>query len=131
MWCRDVNENHVIDSNQWAREYFDRKLGSYKKASSLQEQEFRRSRPLKTLKHRFEILKNTLAFQKFASTVEPRLTATSVIRSPHYHGQCFLAWQKGNTISYKKPSLIRSPVNTANGHILKSQTVQSFIISPH
>ena len=29
MWCRDVNENHVIDFNQWARAYFDRELRSY------------------------------------------------------------------------------------------------------
>ena len=28
MWCRDVNENHVIDFNQWARAYFDRELRS-------------------------------------------------------------------------------------------------------
>ena len=29
MWCRDVNENHVIDFNQWARAYFDSELRSY------------------------------------------------------------------------------------------------------
>ena len=29
MWCREVNENHVIDFNQWARAYFDRDLRSY------------------------------------------------------------------------------------------------------
>ena len=64
-------------------------------------------------------------------TVELRLTATSVIRSPRYNGQFFLTRRKGHTISFKKkPSLIRSPVNTANGHILKSQTVQSLMFSP-
>ena len=53
--------------------------------------------------------------------VEPHLTATLVKRSPRYNG---------HTFSYKKPLLIPSPVNTANGHILKSQIVKSFIISP-
>ena len=53
-------------------------------------------------------------------------SATSVIRSPRYYSQTaapYFFWLK------KKP-LIRSPVNTANGHILKSQTVESFIILP-
>ena len=36
----------------------------------------------------------------------------------------FFARQNGRTFSYKK-----TLVNTANGHILKSQTVESFIIS--
>ena len=40
-----------------------------------------------------------------------------------FYGHFFLSQQNGHTISYKKPSLKRSPVNTANGHILKSQTV--------
>ena len=40
----------------------------------------------------------------------------------------FLARQNGHRFPYKKPSLIRSPVNTANGHLLKSQIVESFII---
>ena len=55
-----------------------------------------------------------------------RLTATSVITGN------FLAWQNGHTISYKKNkiSLMRSPVDTAIGHILKSQTELSFTISP-
>ena len=43
-----------------------------------------------------------------------------VIRSPRYYDQFF---RPG------KP-LTRSPINTVNGHILKSQTVESVIISP-
>ena len=35
-------------------------------------------------------------------TVEPRLTATSLIRSPRYFGHFFLARQNGHTFSYKK-----------------------------
>ena len=50
-------------------------------------------------------------------TAEPRLTTTSVIRSPRYYGHYYLAaWQNGQTFfcKKKKPSLIRSPVDTAN-----------------
>ena len=45
---------------------------------------------------------------------------------------CFLAWQNCHTFSYKKkPLLLWSPINTVNGHIMKSQTVESLLISPH
>ena len=60
-------------------------------------------------------------------TVEPTL----VIKSPCYYGQFFLAWQKSQTFSNEKRLLIRSPINVANGHILKSQAVASFTTSPH
>ena len=44
-------------------------------------------------------------------TVEPRLTVTSLIRSPRYYGQfLFAAKQSGHTFSCKKPSLIRPNV---------------------
>ena len=72
------------------------------------------------------ILSETLSFVTKDITVEPRLTVTSVIQSSRFYGHIFLAWQNGHTISYKKPSLIRSPINTANGHILNSQTVIDF-----
>ena len=35
-------------------------------------------------------------------TVEPRLTVTSIIRSPRYYGQFFSARQNGPTFLYKK-----------------------------
>ena len=38
----------------------------------------------------------------------------------------FLAQQNSHTFSYKKPSPIRSTVNTANGHILKSKNSRIF-----
>ena len=47
-------------------------------------------------------------------TVEPCLRATSVIQSPHYYGHFF--WPPAKMalrFRVKKPSLIRSPVNTA------------------
>ena len=48
------------------------------------------------------------------STVEPGLTATSVIRSPCYYGHFFLALRKTPThFLVKKPTLIWSPVNMA------------------
>ena len=40
----------------------------------------------------------------------------------------FLAWQNGHTFSNEKTLLTQSPVDVANGHILKSQTVASFTI---
>ena len=53
-------------------------------------------------------------------TVEPRLTATSVIRSPRYYGHLFSARQNRHAFPHKTPPLMRSLVATANGHILKS-----------
>ena len=40
----------------------------------------------------------------------------------------FLAWQNGHTFANEKTLLTQSPVDVANGHILKSQTVASFTI---
>ena len=40
----------------------------------------------------------------------------------------FLAWQPGPTFSTEKTLLTQSPIDVANGHILKSQTVASFTI---
>ena len=54
------------------------------------------------------------------TTVEPRLMATSVIRSPCYFGLFFLARQNGPTFSYRESWLMWSPVNTANGHNFKN-----------
>ena len=47
-----------------------------------------------------------------------------------YCGHFF--WPGKTAIGFltKKPSLIRSPVNTANGHILKSQIVESDNLTP-
>ena len=80
--------------------------------------------------------KNTPSLQagevSVGRTVEPALRP--VIRSPSYYGQFFSARQNGHTfhsllISLQKKPLKGSPVNTANAHILKSQTVESLIIS--
>ena len=62
--------------------------------------------------------KNKNYWDKKLSTVEPYLTATVVTWSPCYYGHLFK----------KKTSLVQSLINV--GHILKSQTIQSFTISP-
>ena len=49
------------------------------------------------------------------------ITVTNVIKVTF-----FLARQNGHTFLYKNPSLMWSPTNTANGHILKSLTVDVF-----
>ena len=45
---------------------------------------------------------------------------------PRYYGYFFWPRQNGHTFSCKKKTLL---VNTANGHILKPQTVEPFTIS--
>ena len=57
--------------------------------------------------------------------------ATSLIRSPRYYSHVFSAWQHGHTFPYEKTLLMRSHVNMANSHILKSQAVESLKILPH
>ena len=42
-------------------------------------------------------------------TVEPRLTATSLIRPPRYYGHFFWSRQNGHTFSYNKTPLMRPP----------------------
>ena len=49
----------------------------------------------------------------YTSTVEPRLTATSIIRSPRNYGQCFRFGKTTMDFVIKNPLLMRSPVNTA------------------
>ena len=61
-----------------------------------------------------------------------RLTTTSVTQSPCYYGSLLILFvpEKRPYISLKrKKTVIRSLVNTANGHILKFQTIETFIIS--
>ena len=67
----------------------------------------------------------------FPTTVESHLTATSVIWSPCYYGYFFSPSKTAIHFLIKNHPLIRSQGNTANTHILKSQTVESLIISLH
>ena len=43
----------------------------------------------------------------------------------------FQSGKKAVHFPIKNPLLMWSPINTVNGHILKSQTVESLKISPH
>ena len=68
------------------------------------------------------VLKNPRSTKLFVcrNTVKPRVTATSVIRSPRNYGHFFfVALQNGHTFSCKKPSLIRSPVNMLCKYFLR------------
>ena len=67
----------------------------------------------------------------FPTTVESHLTATSVIWSPCYYGYFFSPSKTAIHFFIKNHPFIRSQGNTANSHILKSQTVESLIISLH
>ena len=67
---------------------------------------------------------------QISDTVETCLKATSVTATSSLR-PLFIAWQNSHTFSYKKPSLVLLPVNMANGLILKTQTVESFAISPY
>ena len=55
------------------------------------------------------------------------LMATSVTWSPRYYGHFFL---RAIHFLMKKPLLMWPPVNMANGHVLKTQTMESIIILP-
>ena len=50
------------------------------------------------------------------STVEPRLTDTRLIRTPAYNGQFCRSRRKAHTFALTFTRLIRTPVNTDNGH---------------
>ena len=49
-------------------------------------------------------------------TVEPRFTDTRLIRTPRYYGQFRWSRRKPHTFSLKLTRLIRTPINTDNGH---------------
>ena len=55
------------------------------------------------------------------SSVEPRFTDTRLIRTPGYYGQFRLSRQKAHIFSLKLTRLIRTPVNTDNGHFSVSE----------
>ena len=67
----------------------------------------------------------SLEVQSFKFTVFNKIQSNPSLRPPRYYGHFLSAWQNGHTFTYKKPPLMRarSPVNKANGLILKSETV--------
>ena len=52
----------------------------------------------------------------FLCTVEPRFTDTRLIRTPRYYGHFSLSLGKAHTFFQNSTRLIRTPVNTDNGH---------------
>ena len=63
------------------------------------------------------------------STVEPRFTDTRLIRTPRYYGQFRWSRRKPHTFSLKLTRLIRTPVNTDNGHFSLSRGTNSYTLS--
>ena len=65
----------------------------------------------------------------FVYTVEPRSTDTRLIRTPRYYGQFRWSRRKPHTFSLKLTRLIRTPVNTDNGHFSVSRVTNSYTLS--
>ena len=63
------------------------------------------------------------------NTVEPRSTDTRLIRTPRYYGQFRWSRRKPHTFSLKLTHLIRTPVNTDNGHFSVSRVTNSYTLS--
>jgi len=62
-------------------------------------------------------------------TVEPRFTDTPLIRTPRYYGQFRWSRRKPHTFSLKLTRLIRTPVNTDNGHFSVSRVTKCHTLS--
>ena len=62
-------------------------------------------------------------------TVEPRFMDTRLMRTPRYYGQFRWSRQKPHTFSLKLTRLIRTPVNTDNGHFSVSRVTNSYTLS--
>ena len=62
-------------------------------------------------------------------TVEPRSTDTRLIRTPWYYGQFCWSRRKPHTFSLKLTRLIRTPINTDNGHFSVSRVTNSYTLS--
>ena len=63
------------------------------------------------------------------NTVEPRFTDTRLIRTPRYYGQFRWSRRKPHTFSLKLTRLIRTPVNTDNGHFSVSRVTKCHTLS--
>ena len=65
----------------------------------------------------------------FSGTVEPRFTDTRLIRTPRYYGQFRWSRRRPHTFSLKLTRLIRTPVNTDNGHFSVSRVTNPYTLS--
>ena len=90
----------------------------------------------KTLMRLEQLEQNRMKVKKLQALMLARYVAVCSVTPKHYAkivqlAPLFLsAQQNGHTFPYKKLPLVWSPVNTAKGHILKSQTVESLLSSP-
>jgi len=62
-------------------------------------------------------------------TVEPRSTDTRFIRTPRYYGQFRFPRRKAHIFFLKSTRLLRTPVNTDNGHFSVSRATNSYTLS--
>ena len=69
------------------------------------------------------------AFIANSYTVESRSTATRLIRTPGYYGQFRSSRRKAHKFSLKLTRLIRTPVNTDDGHFSVSRVMNTHILS--
>ena len=60
------------------------------------------------------------------STVEPRSTDTRLIRTTRYYGQFCLSQRKAHIFSLKLTCLLRTLVNTGNGHFSVPRVTKSY-----
>ena len=67
--------------------------------------------------------------QKYQTTVKPRFTDTRLIRTPRYYGQFRWSRRKPYTFSLKLIRLIRTLVNTDNGHFSVSRVTNCYTLS--
>ncbi len=65
----------------------------------------------------------------YYDTVEPRFTDTRLIRTPRYYGQFRWSRRKPHTFSFNLTRLIRTPVNTDNGHLSVSRVTNCHTLS--
>ena len=65
----------------------------------------------------------------FCCTVEPCSTDTCLIPTPQCYGQFRWSRRKPHTFSLKLTCLIRTPVNTDNGHFSVSRVTNSYTLS--
>ena len=61
--------------------------------------------------------------------MEPRFTDTRLIRTPRYYGQFRWSRRKPHAFSLKLTRLIRTPVNTDDGHFSVSQVTNPYTLS--
>jgi len=71
----------------------------------------------------------TLPKQSLVNTVEPHSTDTCLIQTPRYYGQFRFPRRKARIFFLKLIHLLRTPVNTDNGHFSVSRATNSYTSS--